>query len=479
MPITKTILVLFTLLLLNFESFGQLSLSSLFTDNMVLQQNANVAIWGNADKNSKITITPSWNNKTISTKSNKQGEWKTRIETPSAGGPYSITISNNESIALKNIMIGDVWICAGQSNMEMPMKGFKAQGVDGSNLDILKSRNKNIRVITVPRSSKTEPQNNFEGNWVEASPKTIANFSATGYYFGRLVNEITDIPIGLICVSYGGSCIEAWMSKETSQQFEDMPIPQPSDEFKSPNRTPTVLYNGMLHPIIGYGIKGAIWYQGETNYRNSQDYTRLFSTMINEWREQWQQDTFPFYYTQIAPYDYDIITPNEKSERNNSAFLRDAQRLAMDTIPNCGMAVLLDAGEEKNIHPANKKVIGERLAFWALGKTYGIEGFGYKSPTYNEINIKDSTITITFKNIPNGITSYGKEVNLFEVAGEDKVFHPANCNVRRKSVVLNCDKVRKPVAVRYAFKNYVEAQIFNTEGLPLTSFRTDNWKSEP
>ncbi|MBN2167483.1 MAG: hypothetical protein JW717_14500 [Marinilabiliaceae bacterium] len=473
--IKKTLLLGFFYLTI-IPIYSQITLPSLFTDNMVLQQNANVAIWGWSTANDVISIKPSWSEKNTSVKPKKDGSWKTYIKTPSAGKSHSITITNNKNaIEIKNVMIGDVWICAGQSNMEMPMKGFKAQGINGANMDILKSTNNNIRVITVPRSSKTTPQSNFEGEWQQASPASIAEFSATGYYFGRLVNEITDVPIGLICVSYGGSCIEAWMSKETSLQFEDMPIPGVNDTIKSPNRTPTVLYNGMLNPIIGYGIKGAIWYQGETNYKNAQDYTILFYNMVKEWRKQWNLGDFPFYYTQIAPFDYDMLTPNEKSEQNNSAFLRDAQRLAMDTIQNCGMAVLLDQGEEKNIHPANKKVVGERLALWALAKTYNIKGFGYASPTYNEINIKDSSVTVTFKNIPNGITSYGKEVTLFEIAGNDRIFHPATCTLRRKSVILTSSKVKNPIAVRYGFKNHVDAQIFNTEGLPLTSFRTDNW----
>jgi sialate O-acetylesterase len=386
---------------------AEVKLPSIFTDNMVLQQQSDVAIWGWATPGNKITIVPSWDGKKYNTITDPSGKWKAKIATPSYGGPFELTISDGKPVKLKNVLIGEVWLCAGQSNMEMPMKGFKGQPVIGSNDVILKSKNKNIRIISVARLSKTEPQDNFKGLWQEAAPSTVADFSATGWYFGHLLNEILGVPVGLINVSYGGSCIQAWMSKNTSTTFEDTKIPEKGDSIKVPNRTPTGLFNGMLNPVIGYGIKGCIWYQGETNYKEHKQYAKLFETMVGEWRTLWAEREFPFYYAQIAPFDYSQYAPNDTT-KYNSAFLRDAQRKAMDKIPNCGMAVLMDIGEINSIHPVNKETGGKRLAYWALAKTYGITGFGYASPTIDTMVVKDGVAVVSFKNITNGLTSFGK-----------------------------------------------------------------------
>jgi sialate O-acetylesterase len=443
---------------------------------MVLQQQTNAAIWGWCKAETKITVITSWNKKEYITKSDISGKWIIKVSTPVAGGPYTITINDGELLQLKNVLIGEVWLCSGQSNMEMPMKGFRGQPVLGSNDAILKSKNSNIRLFTVPRAPKTEPQSNCkEANWLEAQPGNVAEFSATAYYFGKLLNEILDVPIGLIHVSYGGSCIQAWMSKNYSQSFEDLKIPETNDTIKVPNRTPTVLFNGMLNPVIGYGIKGCIWYQGETNYKEADIYPRLFATMVSEWRTLWGIGDFPFYYAQIAPFNYAQFTPNDNNPRFNSAYIREAQLKSVDTIPNSGMAVLMDIGEEKSIHPVNKKVGGERLAYWAIAKTYGIAGFGYSSPTFKAIEIKDSVIVVSFNNVPNGLTSFGKDLNCFEIAGADRKFYPATAKLGAKSVTVTAPEVKLPVAVRYAFKDFVTGDLFNTEGLPVSSFRSDNW----
>jgi sialate O-acetylesterase len=456
------------------SSIAEIKLASIFTDNMVLQQQSEVAIWGWAASGASINIKPSWDGKSYTTKSENEGKWKLKIATPKAGGPYEIVISDGKPFKLVNVLIGEVWLCSGQSNMEMPMKGFKGQPIKGSNDAILHSKNKNIRLITVPRSSKTEPQDSFKGQWQEASPATVADFSATGYYFGRLVNEIIDVPVGLINVSYSGSCIEAWMSKKTAQPFEKTGIPQKGDSIKALSRTPTVLFNGMLNPVIGFGIKGCIWYQGESNYKYPQKYIQLFSTMINEWRSLWGIGEFPYYYAQIAPYNYGLLDPKD-TVKYNSALLRDAQRKAQDSIKNCAMTTLMEIGEENSIHPMDKKTGGERLAYLALGKTYGITGFGYECPTLDSISVKDTAIVISFRNIPNGMTSYGKELTTFEIAGSDKVFYPAKAKLGRKTVTVYAKDVKKPIAVRYAFKDFVVGELFSNEGLPVSSFRTDNW----
>ncbi|MBN1415283.1 MAG: sialate O-acetylesterase [Bacteroidales bacterium] len=455
---------------------AEIRLPSLFSGNMVLQQQTEVAIWGWAGKGANVILKTSWDGCKYETRTDENGKWKVMIKTPAAGGPYDIKISDGKVKTISNVLIGEVWLCSGQSNMEMPMKGYTGQPVLGSNDAILRSKNTNIRFITVPRSSKTEVQDDFEGRWMQAEPATVVDFSATAYYFARLLHEILDVPVGLIHVSYGGSCIETWMSRETSEPYLGVDIPQPGDSVKVPNRTPTVLFNSMLSPVIGYTLKGAIWYQGETNYMNPDEYARLFATMVKEWRALWGQGEFPFYYAQIAPFNNRLYKPRQDYyEKLNSAYLREAQLKAMDVIPNCGMAVLMDIGEELCIHPADKKTGSERLAYWALAKTYGIEGIGYASPLFKEMTVNDTSVVLSFYNIPNGLTSFGKEVTTFEVAGNNRVFYPARASLRRTTVVLTCREVKEPVAVRYAFKDFVVGDLFTTEGIPVSSFRTDDW----
>ena len=471
----KTLIVL---LFIAVWAKAEVKMPAIFSDNMILQQNAMPAIWGWADVKSDVTVTTSWNDKSFTTKADKEGKWKLTVETGIYGGPYTITVSDGTELVINNVLIGEVWLCGGQSNMEMPMKGFPGQPVEGSNMEILKSKNANIRLITVPRKAVSKPVDDFEGDWAEATPATVADFSATGYFFGKLLNELMDVPVGLISVNYGGSAIQAWMSPETTTSFQGREIPKTDDEIerRNENRTPTTLYNGMLHPVIGYGIKGAIYYQGETNYQEPFKYEELFPAMVKEWREKWGVGEFPFYFCQIAPFNYGQWQgTGEWPEKYNSAYLREAQRIAEKAMPNCGMAVLMDADSPKGIHPPKKRDAGERMALHALAKTYGLSGFAFASPEYRAMEIKESTVTVSFNNVPEGITTYGKEVTEFEIAGADKRFFPATVYVRSKSVILSSPHVKEPVAVRYAFKDTSVGQIFSTAGLPLSSFRTDDW----
>lgn len=458
----------------SFRVNAELKLPALIADHMMLQQKSEVAIWGWSNPKTEIKVTGSWGSETVTIMSDKDGNWKGNIATPSFGGPCKLTVeeTDGDTIIIQDVMIGEVWVCSGQSNMEMPMKGFRGQPVIGSNMDILKSHNTEMRVITIPRNSQTVPQDNFEAKWKVADAAAIRNFSATGYYFGKMLHEILGVPIGLIEVAYGGSCIQAWMSSETAVAFEDKSVPAPGDEIPVVNRTPTVLFNGMLNPVIGYGMKGVIWYQGETNYIEPDRYEELFPTMVEEWRNLWGLGEFPFYYAQIAPHDYSVYGHEETW---NSAFLRDAQRKAMTKIPNSGMAVLMDLGEKDCIHPSDKKTGGERLALWALGQTYGVRDFSFKSPAYKALELKGGQIIVSFDNASNGLTTFGKELTGFEIAGENKVFYPADTYLRAKSVVLSSPHVEKPIAVRYAFKDFIVGTLYGTDGLPVSSFRSDDW----
>ncbi len=471
----------FSLLCLSFSLLGvqanaQVKLAGLFTDNMVLQQKSTVPVWGWDKAGSHISIITSWDKKVYTGQADATGKFIVKINTPIYGGPYQVTVSDGKPTVLNNVLIGEVWICTGQSNMEMPMKGFKGQPILNSNEAIINSKNKNIHLFTVPRGSKTEVQTDIKpSQWLEASPESVSNFSATGYYFGRMLNKMLDVPVGLINCSYSGSSIQAWMDANTLKGFPEIKVPAVGDTIKEVSRTPTTLYNGMLSPIIGYGIKGAIWYQGESNYSEPAQYQKLFETFVQTLRAQWGEGDFPFYYAQIAPYDYAQLPPYNKGGKYNSAFLRDVQRIDADKIPNAGMAVLMDIGQQGTIHPFHKEEGGTRMALLALGKTYGLKGFGYTSPAYESITIKNNQAILKFKDAPNGLTSYLKDLNCFEISGDDKHFYPAKATISGSSVTVTSDNVKQPVAVRYAFRDFIVGDLFGTDGLPVSSFRTDDW----
>lgn len=468
--------LLLSIFIISIAATAQLRLAPIFTDNMILQRNTQASIWGWTTSSKTVTITTSWNNKKYTTKADATGKWKVQVQTPEAGGPYTLNFNDGKPLTIQNVLIGEVWLCSGQSNMEMPVKGFRGQPINGSNDLILHSTNKNIRLYTVPRGGTTTPMDTSkQSTWKEAGLESVSNFSATGYYFGKMLNELLNVPIGLINVSYGGSVAEAWMNESSLKDFADIKIPAKNDTIRQPNKMPTVLYNAMLHPVIGYTIKGVTWYQGESNYERADQYEQLFPALVKLWRTLWNQGEFPFYFAQIAPYSYAQLPPYRVGGKFNSAFLRDAQRKAADKILNSGMAVLTDAGEENSIHPANKKAPGERLAVLALAKTYGLKGFGYESPSYDSLVINGNIAEVKFKNASSWLTSYGKELLLFEVAGKDKIFYPAKAFIQRSAVLVSSPQVKEPVAVRYAFRDFVTGELYSTEGLPVSSFRTDNW----
>ena len=452
---------------------AKVQLPAFFSDGMVMQQQATANLWGTATPRKTVTLTTGWDGKTYRATADTQGKWNMSVTTPPAGGPYSLTFSDGELTVLNNILIGELWICSGQSNMEMPMKGYKNQPIEGADMDILRSTNPSLRLFTVKRHSTLLPQYDVTGTWNEAMPTTVREFSATAYYFGRLLNELLDVPVGLIVTAWGGSAAEAWMTEEMLRAFPEVRIPRTDADITSPNRTPTTLYNGMLHPLIGITMRGVIWYQGEDNTNRPHSYADMFTTLINGWRAAWQQGDFPFYYCQIAPYDYALITAPGQ-EPVQSALIREAQSQVEHRVPHTGMAVLLDAGMEKGIHPAKKRLAGERLGLLALTKTYGIEGVNGESPYYKSMEIQGDTVIVSFERADMWIS--GKECfesKLFSVAGEDRIFHPAKAWIVRSKMYVRSEKVPHPVAVRYAFDNYVEGDLF-CGGLPLSSFRSDN-----
>ncbi|MBR0331621.1 MAG: sialate O-acetylesterase [Alistipes sp.] len=458
------------------SSEAAIKLPAFFMDNMVLQQQTDAPVWGWATPKKEVRVSPSWTDEVYTTRADKEGRWRVSIPTPKAGGPYEIRLSDGEELTLKNVMLGEVWICAGQSNMEMPMKGFKNQPVENGNLDAARGTNPNIRLFTVKRNAQIAEVEDVVGKWEEARPLSIRDFSATAYYFGRMVEEVIDVPVGLICVAWGGSACEAWMTPDMLASFKQVTLPKTQQEVdKTQQRCPTDLWNGMLRPLVGMAIRGAIWYQGCDNWNRAYYYADLNATMIRGWREKWGIGDFPFYYCQIAPFDYDIITAVGQP-RYNSAYLREQQAKVEHMVPNTGMAVLLDVGMERGIHPYDKQTPGERLALHALAKTYGIEGIYCDAPILKEVEFKGDVVEVSFDRSSMWIScKHGFESKCFEVAGEDRVFYPAKAEVKQKKMIVRSEQVKNPVAVRYGFKDWVVGDLYGSDGLPISSFRSDDW----
>ena len=461
------VLIIFPISLL----FSQIKLPSVFKDNMVLQQQSEVTIWGKSSPNKKITLKTGWSTESFSSKAGKDSLWHIKFPTPKASyQPYKMVLSEaRDSIVINNILFGEVWLCGGQSNMEMPVKGFGHQPVYGSLEDIVNSTNNNIRCFTVQRRISLTQIWDGPGSWEIASPNTTGNFTAVGYYFARQLQQVLNVPVGIIHCSYGASTIEAWMSTEALSEFSNIKIPATLPDAKVQMRVPVVLYNGMLSSVIGYGMRGVIWYQGESNRTAYDVYPQLFESMHKDWIKKWKIGEFPIYFAQIAPFGY-----NDKN--NNSVFMREAQAKIAKTQLNTEMAVLLDVGDSLCIHPPKKKQAGERLAYIAMAKKYGYDKIYYKSPEFQSFEINENKILLKFDSPQIALISFNKIITGFEIAGIDKKFYPANATIVGKQFIeVSAEQVLNPVAVRYAFKDYVQGTLFGSNGLPLTSFRTDDW----
>ena len=462
---------------------AKVTLPQFFGDNMVLQQQTECNIWGKSDHGTSVVVITSWDKKSYSAKVNQDGTFSVKVQTPKAGGPYDITFatatsSSSSSVSsglaydftLHNVMIGEVWICSGQSNMEMQMKGFKQQPVEGTTEELLRCKDPNLRLFTVKRHVSLTPEWDVTGQWSEANSASVRDFSATAYYFGRALRATLDVPVGLIVTAWGGSACEAWMKADWLKAFPKVQQTITEDDIKKlQQRCPTALYNGQLKPLVGYTMRGVIWYQGEDNVPRYDYYAPLLKAMVEGWRADWQQGDFPFYYCQIAPYDYSLI------EWKDSQYLREQQAKAETMIANARMAVLMDAGLEYGIHPRKKRQAGERLALLALSNTYDVKGLP-DFATYKEVTFQNDTAVISFDRSKEWVYfEHGTTSKNFEMAGQDKVFHPAtNVWVSRNRVYVVCNQVKKPVAVRYAWHDWVEGDLMH-DGLPVSSFRTDNW----
>lgn len=633
--------------ILSLSVFANIKLPVIFSDNMVLQQQSAAPIWGWAQPGEEISVSGSWNkNAVVKVKADSDGKWTVRLKTPRAGGPYNVTIEGKDKVVLKNVMIGEVWVCSGQSNMEMPLTGWPGAPLLNSATEIKAANYSDIRLFTVKRDVAMSPQQDAEGTWTACSPATVSSFSATAYFFGRALYRKLKVPIGLIHTSWGGTVAEAWTSEEAlrklggfdnaldwmdsiaphlkelkeqdarnmelwtnemnkvNNQYADeayndadwktMKLPTKwesaglpdfdgivwfrktvevpaswagkdlqldlgpiddeditwfnghkvggiqEDGFWAKNRsykvpgalvkagkneiavrvtdpkgdggiygdpallklypvnnekeqvslvgdwrykaalekpkthttdnpnTPTVLYNGMIAPIIPYAIKGAIWYQGEANVGRAAQYERLFPAMIQDWRARWKEPDFDFYFVQIAPYPYG-------GDGTKAAALRDAQRRTL-SLTNTGMVVTLDIGDTTNIHPANKEEVGRRLSLWALAKTYGLKNIVYSGPLYKSMKVAGNKIILSFDHTDGGLVAKGGALTNFQVADANGHFVTAHATIKGNQVVVFADAVENPVAVRYAWRDNAVPHLFNKAGLPASVFTTEDLK---
>lgn len=482
----RKILLLVTCLLLGcLVAKAEVRLPALVGDNMVLQQNAEVSLWGWADPGAVVKVKTSWNHRTYRTRAQTDGKWLIHVSTTEAGGPYHIVIRSGNEVRLDNILLGEVWICAGQSNMEMPVQGYLGQPCLYAAETMRDARlYPDIRLFTVARNSTDSPQEDCQGAWLCPDPATVGAFSAVGYYFGRSLYQYLGVPIGLITTNWGGTNIEAWMSEESLAKLGvDAAYREKNwDEYYFPC---SVLYNGMVVPLANYTAKGFIWYQGESNRGNAQDYAAMQVEMIRQWRELWGNEQMPFYLTQIAPYRY------SGGEKRRSAILVEQQVKAAAAVPYCAMASTTDIGTYSLIHEPDKRSVGDRLSWLALSRDYGIPGVPADAPTYRSMEVKDGKVIVSFNNLcapddqsdPRSFSWLDdagqviRSVKGFELAGEDRVFHPAKARLlwMDNQVELYSDEVKAPVAVRYAFCNYVETNLKTTLGQPVIPFRTDDW----
>ena len=486
---------------------AEIELPAILGNNMIIQQDHPVKIWGQAEPEEQITV--QLGREVAMATADENGFWEVTLKSREASGQsLQMTISGTKSqnITLKNILVGEVWICSGQSNMQWSMLQTHSPVPEIQRADYPR-----IRLFYVPRKISTLPQNDVDAEWEICSPETIGSFSAVAYYFGRKIHSELDVPVGLINSNWGGTRIEPWtpdsgFKRETlggvyknslreaipkleewirkaAQALENDTYihPQPPLPIHphQNNRTPTVLYNAMIHPLIRFPIRGAIWYQGEANRNDGLEYTVKMEALIKGWRSAWQAGDFPFYYVQLAPFNYGYTLINDESDILDFyrlPLIWEAQQNALK-IPNTGMAVVTDITNLNDIHPRNKKDVGYRLALWALAKTYGKTNIVFSGPLYKSMSIEDNKIRIFFDYTGSGLKSLNNlPLSWFEIAGENRVFLKATADIDGQTVLVWNKRIDKPVAVRFGWHQLATPNLGNKEGLPASPFRTNRWE---
>ncbi len=487
-------------------AFADVKLPAVIGDNMVLQRGKATTMWGWGEPGEQIMVSVSWHSMAWEITADSTNKWTFKMNPPRTAGPHEITFSGKNTIKLKNILVGEVWVCSGQSNMQWSVK----QSANAEQ-EIAQADYPNIRLFSVERKVAEQPQSDCVGSWSECSPETVPGFSAVAYYFGRELYKELNVPIGLIHTSWGGTPAESWtrrgalesvpdcapilerfdeaMAKypEAKKKYDESMIAWKEDvkkakaEGKKPPRrpgapfgpgnphSPAGLYNAMIAPLIPYSIGGAIWYQGESNASRAYQYRKLFPAMIKNWRNDWKQGDFPFLFVQLANF----MAVDSEPVDSAWAELREAQLMTL-ALPNTGMAVIIDIGEADDIHPKNKQDVGKRLALWALAKTYG-KNLVYSGPIYKSLKTEGNKVILEFEHAGGGLVAKGGEpLKGFAVAGADRKFVWADAKIDGNTIVVSSNEVSEPVAVRYGWANNPVCNLYNKEGLPASPFRTDD-----
>ncbi|HET6455848.1 MAG TPA: sialate O-acetylesterase [Armatimonadota bacterium] len=441
----KSVIIVLAAVLIAGSAFAAVTPDPLFSDNAVLQQGMRLPVWGTADAGEKVTV--KFQGQEVSTVAMPSGHWMLHLKPLKAGGPFTMTINDQQ---IKNVLVGEVWVCSGQSNM-----AFQLNRATNGEQAVADSKDPMLRLFLVPkmRDPFTLPK-----AWTESSPDSSTTFSAVGYFFGQKLRKDLGVPVGLIDSSVGGTPAEAWTSR---------PCLSPHPELNGVAR-PYYLYNSMIAPLIPYGIRGAIWYQGEGNAGRAYAYRSLLPLMIKCWRDAWGEGDFPFLIVQLAPYG------KQKRPDANWPELREAELYVTQTVPNTGLAVTMDVGNCENIHPTQKEPVGQRLALDAEAMVYG-KKVEYSGPAYKSMAVEDNSAVLSFAHIGGGLTAVGGELKGFTIAGEDKNFVPATAVIQGDQVLVSSPEVPKPVAVRYGWDDCPDANLMNGAMLPASPFRTDDW----
>lgn len=461
---------------------AKVELPDIFSDHAVLQQNADARLWGWAKPGSAVSVTPSWSGKKVETKADSStGKWTTEVPTPAASYmPYEIRISDSDgSVTLTDVLVGEVWFCSGQSNMEMPLRGFGFQPVEGAGEAIAASGGRpGIRMANVPKRQSYTPQKMVEGKWKVSHPSNAGEFSALAYFYACELNDLMDVPVGIINCAYGGSKAEGWLPKEILDTYPGYDMAkEEKDGGGSDYHRIGVMYNAMLKPLAGYTVKGFLWNQGESNVGKHLEYPAHQKDLVEHWRQLWGQGSLPFYFVEIPGWSYG------NPDGTDAALFRECQHKAARMIPNSGIVCTSDLVypfETEDIHARKKKEIGERLAWMAGHRTYGIEGLPDEYPEYDSVQLLGDKARVRLKIPWNGLNPYA-DMPGFEVAGADKVFHPAKAvQVQNPEnwhfyIEVSSPEVEDVKAVRYNFKNFAVGEIHDMLGLPLVPFRSDDW----
>ena len=445
-------------------------LPQIFGSRMVLQQRSRIAFWGWADPDELVRVQAGWLGRPVTARAGSDGRWQMSLKTAAAGGPYQLVVEGSNRIELDDILLGEVWLCSGQSNMEftIAMLGGWPGFYQADHDDLVQNEYPLLRFFTVDKMTSPVPLDSCSGAWQRPSPDVVENSSAAAFFFGReLVRELR-VPVGLVVASWGGTPAEAWTPLPALQHnrrlAKFLTDPNHNPDFDFPT-TPAILYNGMINPLLAAPVRGVIWYQGESNRNDPQEYEELMTALIASWRRAWKSD-LPFYFTQLAPFDY--------GDTHSAALIQEAQRQTL-AVPHTGMAVTADIGDPQDIHPRNKRDVGRRLALWALARTYGVELPAFSGPLYRKMEREGRAIRIWFDHAEGGLQAGAEGPGELLIAGADRRFVPAEFRIEGSTLLVWSEQVAKPLAVRFAFGNTAAVRLYNRAGLPASPFRTDRW----